>query len=95
MSLLLKKLDPRRRLLGTSCSLLEQLERALLRLVARLHKVLKSALARRVLLARYDAPLLRLNEVLARQATARVLGRAMVDLGLCANRGHLATRGLA
>jgi hypothetical protein len=71
--------------------LLKKRELALLRLEARLHEVLKSLSARRVLLARNNAPLLRLHKVLACEATARVLGRTVIDLGLRAHRRHAAT----
>ena len=66
--------------------LAKKLERALLRLEARLNQALQRLLARRVLLAANNAPLLRLHEVLAREPTARVLGRAVKDLCLRANR---------
>ena len=41
-----------------------------------------------MLLARNNAPLLRLHKLLARKTTARVLGRTVVDLRLCTDRGH-------
>jgi hypothetical protein len=78
---------------------LEQLERPLLRLVSRLRQTLQGLLARRVLLLGHDATLLGLHQVLARQATAGLLRRAVPHLRLRAHRLHattiLATRAAA
>jgi len=70
-------------------SLLEELERALLGLVARLDEVLERLLARRMGLAAHNATLV-YHQILLLQATARVLGRAVPDLGTRADRGGLA-----
>ena len=69
--------------------LAEQSKLSLLGLEAGLVQALQGLLARRMLLAADNAPLLRLHEILARQATARVLGRAVENLRLCSDRGHL------
>lgn len=45
-----------------------------------------------MLLPGYNAPLLRLHQVLAGEATARVLRLAVVYLGLGANSRHLSAR---
>jgi len=68
--------------------LLKQLERALLRLVARLYKTAQRLLARRVLLAAHNAPLLGLHQVVLLEAATGVLRRSMVDLSLGADREH-------
>jgi len=88
---LLKQLGPRQPPLFEEITalFLEQLECALLRLIARLCEALQRLLARRMLLLGNNAPLLRLHQVLARQPTARVLRRAVIDLRLCAHRRHL------
>ena len=66
---------------------LEKLERTLLRLVARLVELVDSLDPEEVLLAADDAALV-LHQILGDQATARVLGRAVVNLRLAAHR-HL------
>ena len=71
--------------------LLEKLERALLRDVARLLQLLQRLLSSRVLLLAHDAALAGLHEVALCQAAGRVLGRAMPDLGLRSYRRHLST----
>ena len=68
---------------------MEKLERALLRLVARLEEVLERLLARRRRLAAYNASVLVLLEVRARQSTLCVVRRAVPDHGTGANSGHL------
>ena len=73
---------------------MEQLERALLRLEARLDKVLERLLTRRRRLAAYNASVLVLLEVVARQTAGRVVRRAVPDLRAGADAGNLATRRL-
>ena len=68
--------------------LAEKLECALLRLVSRLAQTRKRLLTRRMLLAAYNAPLLRLHEVLLLESAARVLGRSMVHHRLRTHRLH-------
>lgn len=67
--------------------LAEQLEGALLGHIAELAEALDRLLARRVLLLAHNATRLRLHQVLLRQTTGRVLGRAVENLGRAA-RGH-------
>ena len=69
--------------------LLEELERALLGYVASLLQLRQRLLARGVLTLRYNAPLARLHQVLLDQATGRVLGGAVPDLSLGADRWEL------
>jgi len=71
--------------------LLEQLESSLLSNIASLAELLECLLASSVLLLAHNAALASLHEVLAGEAAGRVLGSAMPDLCLCANRGHLST----
>lgn len=61
---------------------MEQLERPLLRLVTRLVQARQRLLAQRVLLLGNDAALASLHQILALEATARVLGRAVPHLRL-------------
>jgi len=68
--------------------LTEKLERALLRRVARRLQATKRHTPRRVLALRYNATLLGLHEITAREAAGGVLGRSVEDLGLRANRGR-------
>jgi len=70
----------------------EELERALLRLVSRLDKMLERLLARRRGAAAYNATVLVLLEVVAGQTAGRVVRRAVPDLRTGANAGRLATR---
>ncbi len=70
---------------------MEKLEGSLLRLEALGVKTLECLLARGVLLLRNDTTLLGLHQILLGQATGSVLGGSVVDLGLGANRQHLAT----
>ena len=67
----------------------EQLESALLGDVAELPQAAKRLLARRGLLLAHNLPPLVLHQILARQATLRVVGRAVVHLRLAADCGHL------
>ena len=69
--------------------LLEELERALLGDVASLLQLRQRLLARGVLTLRYNAPLARLHQVLLDQATGSVLGGAVPDLRLRADRWEL------
>lgn len=69
--------------------LLEELERALLGYVASLLQLRQRLLARGVLTLRYNAPLARLHQVLLDQATGSVLGGAVPDLSLGADRWEL------
>lgn len=69
--------------------LLEELERALLGDVASLLQLSQRLLARGVLTLRYNAPLARLHQVLLDQATGSVLGGAVPDLSLGADRWEL------
>jgi len=69
---------------------LEQLERALLRLVPRLYQVLQRLLTQSMLLTGNDATLARLHQILLLQTTGSVLGRAMEYLRLGSYRRHLA-----
>lgn len=69
--------------------LLEELERALLGDVASLLQLRQRLLARGVLALRYNAPLARLHQVLLDQATGSVLGGAVPDLRLRADRWEL------
>ena len=69
--------------------LLEQLERALLGDVASLLQLRERLLARGVLTLRYNAPLACLHQVLLDQATGSVLGGAVPDLRLRADRWEL------
>ena len=61
---------------------MEELERALLRLVARREQVLDRLLAEHHLAAAYNASMLVEYEVLLREATARVRSRSVVNLSL-------------
>ena len=76
----LEKLDLRRRSL-----LLKELECTFFRLVTRLVQLVNRLYPQKMLLAADDAPLV-LHQILRGQATARVLGRAVVDLRLAAHR---------
>jgi hypothetical protein len=69
--------------------LLEQLEAALLRLVALAGQVLERLLAGHHLLAADDAVVLVLDQILLGQTAGRVLRSAMVHLGLGTNSDHL------
>ena len=69
--------------------LLEQLERALLGDVASLLQLCQRLLARGVLALGYNATLARLHQVLLDQATGSVLGGAVPDLRLRADRWDL------
>jgi len=69
----------------------EQLEGALLRLVARLEQVLERLLARRRRLAAYNASVFILLEVRARQSTLCVVRCAVPDHCAGTNSGHLCT----
>lgn len=69
--------------------LLEQLEAALLRLVALAGQVLQGLLAGHHLLAADNAAVLVLDQILLGQTTGSVLRSAMVHLGLGANRGNM------
>jgi len=60
----------------------EELERALLRLVARREEVLDGLLSEHHLAAAYNASVLVEYEVLLREATARVGRRSVVNLSL-------------
>ena len=71
---------------------MEELERALLRLVSRLDKVLERLLARRRGATAHNATVLVLLEIVAGQTAGRVVRRAVPDLRTGANAGHLATR---
>ena len=73
---------------------MEQLERALLRLEARLDKVLERLLARRRRTAAHNTPVLVLLERVTGQTTGRVVRRAVPDLRTRANAGNLAARHL-
>jgi hypothetical protein len=76
--------------------LLEELERALLGDVALLLQLCQRLLARGVLALGYNATLARLHQVLLDQATGSVLGGAVPDLRLGADRWDLrAARHLA
>ena len=70
---------------------MEKLERALLRLVARLNKVLERLLARRRRPTAHNASVLVLLEVRARQSTLCVVRRAVPDHCAGTNSGHLCT----
>ena len=70
---------------------MEQLERALLRLEARLDQVLERLLARRRRTAAHNATVLILLEVVASQTAGRVVRRAVPDLCTGANASHLST----
>jgi len=72
----------------------EQLERALLRLEARLGKVLECLLARRRRLAAHNATVLVLLEVVAGQTAGRVVRRAVPDLRTGANTRNLGAASL-
>ena len=61
---------------------MKQLECAALGLVARLVQARERLLAQRVLLLGYDAALASLHQILALEAAARVLGRAVPHLRL-------------
>lgn len=67
---------------------MEELERALLRLEARLDEVLERLLARRRRLAAYNASVLVLLEVRECQSAACVVRCAVPDLRAGANSGH-------
>jgi hypothetical protein len=73
--------------------LVEQPERALLRLVALARQVLERLAARRLLAAAYNPSVLVLHEVGLLQATRRVLRGTVPNHSLCANGryivGHL------
>ncbi len=71
--------------------LLEQLERALLGDIALLLQNLDRLEARRVLLLAHNAALARLHQILLREPTGGVLGRAVEDLGLGAHGDLCAT----
>jgi hypothetical protein len=73
---------------------MEQLERALLRLEARLDKVLERLLARRRGAAAYNATVLVLLEVVAGQTAGRVVRRAVPDLRTGANTRNLGAASL-
>lgn len=73
---------------------MEQLERALLRLEARLGKVLERLLARRRRLAAHNATVLVLLEVVAGQTAGRVVRRAVPDLRTGANTRNLGAASL-
>lgn len=76
---------------ATLLALAEELELALLGDVAELAERLDRLAASGLLAAAHDATTLRLNEVLACEATGSVLGRAVVDLRLRADGGDLGT----
>lgn len=67
---------------------MEQLERALLRLEARLDEVLERLLARRRRAAAYNASMLVLLQRRTRQTAGRVVRRAVPDLCTGANGTH-------
>ena len=71
--------------------LVEEAERALLGLVALARQVLERLAARHHLAAAYNPTVLVLDEILLLEATGRVLGRSVENLGLGANChfGHL------
>ena len=69
--------------------LAEELERTLLRLETGLPQTRQSLLARRMLLTRDNAPLLRLHQILACEAATCVLRLSVVHLRLGSYRGHL------
>ncbi len=71
--------------------LTKELERPLLRLKPRLMQTLQGLLARRMLLAANNTPLLGLHEILLSQPTTRVLGRSVKHLCLCADCRDLCT----
>ena len=73
---------------------MEELERALLRLEARLDKVLECLLARRRRLAAHNATVLVLLEVVAGQTAGRVVRRAVPDLRTGANTRNLGAASL-
>ena len=73
---------------------MEQLERALLRLEARLDKVLERLLARRRGAAAYNTTVLVLLEVVAGQTAGRVVRRAVPDLRTGANTRNLGAASL-
>jgi hypothetical protein len=68
----------------------EELEGALLRLEASLYQAAVRLLAGLRLLAAYNLATLVLHQILARQTTLGVVGRAVEDLGLGADRHHMA-----
>jgi len=70
-------------------ALVEELERALLRLVARREQVLDGTLTEHHLAAAYNASMLIEYEVLLREAAARVGRRSVVNLSLRSSSGHL------
>ena len=70
-------------------ALLEQLELALLRLVALARQVLQRLLAGHHLAAAYNAAVLVLDEVGLGEATGGVLRRSVKNLGLGSNGGHV------
>ena len=70
--------------MALGCLLLEQLERALLRLVAGLHEVLEGLLAQGVLLPADNAPLV-LHQILLCQTTGRLFRSSVPDACLGAN----------
>ncbi len=71
--------------MGAATVLLEQLEGALLGLVALAGQVLQSLLASSHLLATDNAAMLVLDEILLLQTTGGVLGSSVENLGLGAN----------
>ena len=73
---------------------MEELESSLLGLVASLHEPGEGLLARSVLASADDATALCHHEIRLHEATAGVLGRAVVDLGLGANRHLRSSRSL-
>mgnify|MGYP006958838071 CR=1 FL=1 len=73
---------------------MEELERALLRLEARLYEVLECLLARRRCLAAHNATVLVLLEVVAGQTAGRVVRRAVPHLCTGANASHLGAASL-
>ena len=73
---------------------MEQLERALLRLEARLGKVLERLLARRRRLAAHNATVLVLLERVTGQTAGRVVRRAVPDLRTGANTRNLGAASL-
>ena len=70
----------------------EELEGALLGDVAELAQAAERLLTRRRLLLAHNLAPLVLDQILARQATLGVVGRAVENLRLATDRGHAATR---
>ena len=69
----------------------KELEGALLRLVAGLHKAAVRALAGLRLLAAHDLAALVLHQILTSQTTLGVVSRSVENLGLAAHRHHMTT----